>query len=1044
MNDFNPCRVQLVSLLMALIVATLVQMPGLLTPLPPDATRPAQTAATHPAATSAAARKRVEANFAQLPLSFEFNRGQAEAGVKFLAHSRHYSLLLTPEAAVMNLHQDHAAATLRLTLAGANAQPRVFGVAPGTEKVSYLLGSDDSRWQRNVPTYGRVKYEGVYPGIDLIWYGNQQQLEYDFIVAPGADPQLIRLRFDGARQLRLENGDLILTTKAGEVRHHKPAIYQLVNGARREVAGRYLLSGSNQVSFEIGAYDHTVPLVIDPTISYGTWLNDLTAADIAVDAQGNAYVVGTVGELFQASPGAIKPGNVTLYPGTTTLVKSFVAVMKINPQGTEVLYKTVLGGTRGITDNNRQTLLVNEGVAIAVDAAGSAYVTGRTATFDFPTTAGALEGGFAPLNVAPGAIAVRTAPFVSKLNADGSGLIYSTMLGSKAAGLPNAIFDIAVDALGQACVTGQAGNDWPVTPTAFQPAPAGAAARALRVPDAFVTKLNSAGTGLIFSTYLGGSSIDAGKSVATDASGNVYIAGVTIGGNQQLAAPFPATQSFYQGAVEDAAFLAKFDPAGGRVYADVIAPLGRFAYNQKERLEISVDAAGNAWLGGTTSTAGLPVTANAYQPTGGSLEKDANGDLVPNDDIFIAALKPAGDALLYATYLGKKDEQDSLLGLAADNAGKAMIIGWSATTATNGHGFAVQLDTGSNSLSEPFTFTQVRPVAAAFGQDGDAYLTGAATGDFAATPGVINATSVAGSNAAGRRESVLVRLSGLAGPPVTLVPVAVATDAPQTLYYISGRVLDHQGRGLEKVRVVLSGSDSRADYTDRNGAYSLGNVLSGGTYKVAVELTSIRTQFKTYYPNPGWYTYKNLSSDQRADFKYELLSPWVPPPEDGTPTPTPTATPTPTPTPGDSNDGKILNPSFEDGLAFWTTSGIVTLEHGKLATEGSTSIKLQPASLWRATQVAQIVRLTPGATYELCADMSTEGRARASLGAFTVATTDGYSEGSLITAPGGATRKVTLRFTVPATATEMKFVAQATGNVGTSAIVDNFRLVRVN
>ncbi|MFN7948256.1 MAG: SBBP repeat-containing protein [Blastocatellia bacterium] len=1040
MNDFNPCRMQLVSFLLALIVATLVEMPGLLTPLPPDAARPAQNAATHPAAT----RKRIEANFGQLPLSFEFNRGQADADVKFLAHSRRYSLFLTPEAAVMNLHQDSAAATLRLTLAGANAQPRVFGVAPGTEKVSYLLGSDAQQWQRNVPTYGRVKYEGVYPGIDLIWYGNQQQLEYDFIVAPGADPQLIRLRFDGARQLRLENGDLILKTQAGEVRHHKPAIYQLINGERREVAGRYLISGRNQVSFETGAYDHTAPLVIDPTISYGTWLNDLTASDIAVDAQGNAYVVGTVGELFQASPGAIRPGSVTLYPGTTTIATSFVAVMKINPQGTEVLYKAVLGGTRGIKGSNLQTLLVNEGVAIAVDAAGSAYVTGRTATFDFPTTAGALEGSFTPQNVAPGTIAVRTAPFVSKLNADGSGLIYSTLLGSKAAGLSNAIADIAVDAMGQACVTGQAGNDWPVSPTAFQPAPAGAVGGALTVPDAFVTKLNSSGTGLIFSTYLGGSSIDAGKSVATDASGNVYIAGVTIGSNQPLLTPFPATQSFYQGEVGEAAFLAKFDPAGGRVYTDVVAPLGRFAYNLKEKLEISVDAAGNAWLGGTTSTAGLTVTANAYQPTGGSLEKDANGDPVPNDDIFIVGLKPAGDALLYATYLGKKDEQDNLLGLTVNDAGKAMIIGWSATTATNGHGFAVQLDTGSNSLSEPFTFTQVRPVAVAFGQDGDAYLTGAAASDFASTPGVINPTSVGGGAATGRRESVLVRISGLAGAPVPPVPVSVTSDTPQTLYYISGRVLDNQGRGIEKVRVVLSGSDSRADYTDRNGSYSLGNVQSGGTYKVAVELASIRTQFKTYYPNPGWYTYKNLSSDQRADFKYELLSPWVPPPDDGTPTPTPTATPTPTPTPGGSDDGKILNPGFEDGLAFWTSSGIVTLEHGKLATEGSTAIRLQPASLWRATQVEQIVRLTPGATYDLCADMGTEGRARASLGAFTVATTDGYSEGSLITAPGGATRKVTLRFTVPAGATEMKFVAQATGNVGTSAIVDNFRLVRVN
>jgi hypothetical protein len=1004
---------------------------------------------------AATVRARVEANFGRLPLGFEFNKGQADPRVKFMTHGQGYGLFLTSTEAVMNLrreenHQVSTTATLRMTLPGSNPQPRVIGVAPLPGEVSYFLGSDETRWRRDVPTYGKVKYEAVYPGIDLVWYGNQRQLEYDFIVAPGADPQTIRLKFAGAGKLRLDvNGDLALRTGAGEVRHHKPLIYQEVDGQRREIAGHYVISGKNQVGFVVGEYDTSLPLVIDPSISYATYLNDFAASDIAVDAAGNAYVIGTVNETFQASPGAVRPGNVFVYPETSSVSATFVAVMKINPQGTDVLYKAVLGGTRGVIKSlgfGVQTSLSNQGRGIAVDAAGAAYLTGLTVAYDFPTTPGAIESNFNPLEGVSGTISARAAPFVCKLDSTGSQIVYSTLIGSAPSATPtlaNVITDIAVDALGNACVTGVAGRAWPTTPTAFQPNPVSSAGESLPTPDAFVTKLNANGTGMIFSTYLGSSTIDLGKSITVDAEGSVYIAGITqngrLGLNLPQAPPFPATRNFFSDSNEGA-FIAKFAAGGERIYSGIVAPLGGLLFDRLDKLEVAVDAAGSAYVAGTTSSAKLPVTANAYQQTGGA----DSGDVVINDDLFIVKLKPAGDELSYATYLGKKTEQDKLLGLTADRAGNATVIGWSRASSdpsASGQGFAARLSATGENLLETYNFTLVYPNAVAFDPSGNAYLVGAPGQDFAATPGVFNPTSKAGTNPPDNFESALVKIAGLI-PPIP-DPTPTPTAATSAYYFISGRVLDNYGRGMEKVRVVLTGPETRADYTDRNGNYSLGSVQGGQTYRLQTELPSIRVQYKTYYVNPGWYTLKNLSGDQRLNFTYDLTSPWVPPPDDPTPTPTPTVTPTPTPTPGGGgNDGKILNPGFEEGLAYWRTSGIVSLERGRSATEGSTAVKLQPTSPWNATLVEQIVQLTPGASYELCADIGSD-KARASLGAFSLTTVDGYSLGVSVTAPGGAARKVALRFTVPPGSGQMKITAQATGNVGASAIVDNFRLVRV-
>ncbi|HWQ32935.1 MAG TPA: carbohydrate binding domain-containing protein [Blastocatellia bacterium] len=989
------------------------------------------------AAPASAAKARTAADFGRLPLSFEFNRGQADAHVKFLTHSRDWSLLLMPDAAVMNLHRektkDQAAATasLRLRLPGANIQPRVAGATPLAGRVNYFIGSDERQWTRNVPTYARVKYEAVWPGIDLVWYGNEQQLEYDFIVAPGADARAIRLQFDGARKMRLDgNGDLVLTTAAGEVRHHQPLIYQQVNGERREIAGRYRLKGKNQVTFEIGAYDQSLPLVIDPTISYATYLNDIAATDLTTDAQGNVYVVGTVNNLYQPTPGALKP--------STVFQSVFTGVMKINPQGTAVLYKAVIGGTVGIRDPalNR--------ASVAVDAAGSAYLAGQTASFDFPTTPGALEP--ASNLVTSGGIA----SFVCKLSPAGSDLIYSTLLGSGPTARPgNVIRDIAVDALGNACVVGVASGGWPTTPTAFQPQPAPSSSELPSI-DAFVTKLNDSGTGLIFSTYLGSEANEEAAAAAVDPAGNVYVAGVTLNGflglGLALNHPFPATKDFIGN--RPGFFVAKFDPAGARVYSTIVAPADGVFVNRQSRAGLAVDAAGNAYLTGVTRATDLPVTPNAYQTTGGGLF----GSTI-NFDVFVTKLNPTGDALAYATYYGKDSETDTALGISVDQGGNATVLGWSqgvTDPASAGRGFAVTFDAAGSKLLGTYNYSLVIPDSVAVDGAGNAYLAGLPANDFAVTPGALYPTSVLPGSLIPRYESVMMKIGNLVAAPgpspspspspsPTASPSPSPSTAPLAYYFIGGRVTDNQGKGMEKVRVVLSGSDSRADYTDRNGYYSLGSFANNGTYKVAVELQSIRVGFKTYYPNPGWYTFRGLTGDQRANFKYELTSPWVPP-DDPTPTPTVTPTPTPTVTPTPGNDGSILNPGFEEGLANWMTSGIVDLERGRAAIDGTAAAKLQPTSPWRPTLLEQFVQLTPGVTYELSADVALDSRVRALLGVLW-----GESNGGIFVSPqNGVTRRVAVRFTVPAGVTKVRVSFQASGNVGAVALVDNFRLVRVN
>src|SRR5437016_654718 len=361
-----------------------------------------------------ATKPQVLAAYGKLPLSFEANQGQTGPQVKFLSRGSGYTLFLTPTEAVLTLTkadahakrripgeatlaelEKHAGTVLRIRLVGANPVPEVAGVGELPGKSNYFVGNDPKKWRANVPTYEKVEYRDVYPGVNLVYYGNQRQLEHDFVVSPGADPKAITLAFEGMDDMAIDGvGDLVLRADGSEVRLRQPVVYQDQDGQRAMIPTRYVLKAERQVSFEVAAYDATKPLIIDPVLAYSTYLGGF-ATDIghgiAVDAAGNAYVTGDANSSdFPTTPGAFQPTG-----------RGPAFVTKLNGTGSALAYSTYLGNGNGNAS------------AIAVDAAGNAYVTGIAGP-NFPTTPGAFQptfgGGFSDA-------------FVTKLDPSGSALV---------------------------------------------------------------------------------------------------------------------------------------------------------------------------------------------------------------------------------------------------------------------------------------------------------------------------------------------------------------------------------------------------------------------------------------------------------------------------------------------------------------------------------------------------------------------------------------------------------------------------------------------
>jgi len=654
---------------------------------------------------------------AQLPLLFEVNRGQTDARVKFLSRGKGYTLFLTPTEAVLSLRQrsahgrDESKAdvgrrleSLRIQLVGARIAPNLVGLGhlPGTS--NYFIGNDPNKWHTAVPTFSQVKYENVYPGIDLICYGNQGQLEHDFLVAPGADPRVVRLSIRGATKARIDSdGNLLLSIPGGTISLHRPRIYQDVGGTRQPVTGGYVLKGANRIGFKIDEYDVDKPLTIDPVLSYSTYLggnSDDSGNAIAVDSAGNAYVTGQTASINFPTAGPVQPGLggvglddvfvTKLNPGGSALVYStylggsgedlgfgiavdlagnaYVTgqtastnfptmnplqptlsgssdgfVTKLNPSGSALVYSTYLGGSGD-----------DFGAAIAVDSAGDAYLAGTTDSTNFPTTPAAwqtMPGARSSCGFPPNTFPCRDA-FVSKLNAGGSALLYSTYLGGD---LDDVAIWLALDSSGQAYATGFTNSsNFPVSPNAFQASSAGGY-------DAFVVKLNAGGTGPVYSTYLGGATDDRGFAIAADSAGSAYVTGRTDSGNFPTRNPFQGALA--QGSPPLDAFVTKLDSVGSLVYSTYLggnAPDIGFG--------IAVDAAGNAYVTGRTDSTDFPTE----RPIPGS----GSGPGIA----FVTELNAAGTALVYSTYLGSSSFVRSF-GIALDSNRNAYVTGF--TNATN-------------------------------------------------------------------------------------------------------------------------------------------------------------------------------------------------------------------------------------------------------------------------------------------------------------------------------------------------------------------------
>ena len=581
----------------------------------------------------------VAASYAQIPMSFEANVGQTAAQVQYLARGAGYTVFLTPNEAVVSLEptspnaQGSSGAVVQMQWEGANAASPLVAQDPLSSTSNYLIGNDPSDWHTNVPNFGQVEEQAVYPGVNLTYHGNQQQLEYDFTVEPGASPGLIRLAITGAESIALDaQDDLVLHTAAGDLQEPAPVLYQEIGGSRQVVSGHYVLEPDGQVGFAVGAYDTSQPLVIDPTLVYSTFLGgdgDDQGNAIAVDSAGNVYVTGlTTSDNFPEVGGI--PGN---------LGSQNVFVSKLNAAGTALVYSTYIGA-----DGSSQ------GNGIAVSAAGDAYITGTTTSTEFPTTQGAFQTGWDSID---------NNAFVAELSADGSALVYSTYLGATwdDEGTGDSQGNgIAVDSSGNAYVTGSTNSyDFPTTSGAFQPQHGDDGDGG--DDNAFVTKLNATGSALIYSSYLGGDSHDEGNAIAIDASGDAYITGSASSDN------FPTTAGAFQTTLqgETNAFVTKVSADGSAlIYSTYIGGDGGDSGNG-----IAVNAAGDAYITGSTSSLPFPTTANAFQ-------QSATGD--GTDHAFVTELNAGGTALIYSTYLAGSDVESGY-GIAIDSAGDAFVTG---------------------------------------------------------------------------------------------------------------------------------------------------------------------------------------------------------------------------------------------------------------------------------------------------------------------------------------------------------------------------------
>jgi hypothetical protein len=764
--------------------------------------------------------------YGKLPLRFEANHGQTDREVKFFSRNNNYGLYLTANEAVMVLRHENrekneaiaerprerradaasSDAVLRMSLVAAKRQPKVTGLEELAGKSNYFIGNNPKLWRTNVSQFGKVMYEGVYPGVDVVYYGNQQQLEYDFVVSPRGNPDSIRLAYKGASKVRIdENGDLLLATHGGEIRQHKPRVYQEIDGQRREISSRYILADGNEVRFEIGSYDRTRNLIIDPVISYSTFLGGGSydnMGDIVVDASGNAYLVGETWSSNFPTRNSLQPFNAG---GTTTSpYDAFVA--KLNPTGTDLVFSTFIGGS----DHD-------SGQDIARDAAGNIYITGWTDSNSFPTAGNPYQqnGGGRTIDV-----------FVTKLNATGSALLYSTYLGGRGDDFGAGI---ALDSDNNIYVTGDTASTNFPTSNPFQSSFGGG------LMDTFVTKFNAAGSALVFSTFLGGTLTDRpsfyGGGIAVDSSNNVYVAGWTNSSNFPTALPLQS--SLAPGTCNSApcfdAYVTKFTPTGTALaYSTYLG-----GTDDEMAMDIAIDSSGNAYVVGTTQSTNFPTTAGSWKPT----------KVDTFDNTFVTKIDPQGSSLVYSTYLFRGG-----YGITLNANGDAYVVGVGASVSKlNAAGTAldyyVKFGGRDRFVEETYAANELCH-GIALDSAGSAYVVGDTfSPTFPVTPGAFQQ---------------FMDLSGSCGGSPCNSGYVVKID-DTVGYSISGRVADPGGNGMGGVLLNLTGSLKALGATDANGNYSFQNLKPGGSYTVVPVKTGVNF-------SPTSRSFSNINSDQIADF----------------------------------------------------------------------------------------------------------------------------------------------------------------------------------
>jgi beta-propeller repeat-containing protein len=758
-------------------------------------------------------------DFGRRPLAFEENRGQTDARVKLLARGDGYGLFLTSYEAVLALKDGPP---LRLRWEGARPAPRVSGERELPARSHYFLGNDPARWRTEIPSYEKARYQGLYPGIDLVFYGNPRQLEYDFEVAPGADPGKVRLAVEGADRVEIDPaGDLVLHLRGGEVRLRKPVSYQEIAGARREVASRWRHLGGGRLGFDLGAYDPARPLVIDPVLAFSTYLGgrDTDAAfGLALDPAGFVYVAGftlspdfpvtrplgpprnTVAYVAKLTPDgalvystylgassdagflvafgiALDPaGNIYLTgaaggPGIPLVNplppalrgdgQSDIFVAKLDPGGSTLLYSTTLGGSSQ-----------EDGRSIAVDAQGYAYLTGTSYSTDFPVVAPPL----------PPSASSAGAAFLVKLHPSGSSLVYSTLLRGSGT-------EVATDPGGNVYIAGHTNGPGLPVVNAWQPSPLGG-------DDGFVGKLTPSGSP-VYLTYLGGSRSDQAWSVAADTVGNAYVTGYTDSLDFPLLHPF---QSEFKLSFE--AFVTKLSPTGSPVYSTY---LGGSAMDWGQA--IAVDRTGSAYVTGWTDSLDFPLK----DPVDAECKPVIGGNHC-DVDAFVAKLSPQGSELVYSTYLG---------GSVSASGGPSLEEGWGIAADARGNayvaGFTYSLD-----------FPTVHALQPVFGGGGDdAFIARISTNR---PPDCAAAFASPASLWPPNGQLVPISIRGVTDPdgdPIAITVTGVRQDEP-----LSGRSPDASGIGTPAVQLRADragGGDGRVYHlsftaTDPQGASCTGTV----------------------------------------------------------------------------------------------------------------------------------------------------------------------------------------------------------------------------